>query len=143
MSLWDSITNKPLIARLEKELEEAKMQTGALRASHRDEIKTLREEHRSDLQYARDEILRVNGELERTRLFLNPELGKPEVSTATEGPELPFEKLVAMGTPWQRVMAREIAAQDEAVKNKHTVPASTVAPEAQQENVNANQPSAD
>jgi hypothetical protein len=114
MSLRDFFTSRHTLW-LEQEFEETK-------GRHLSAMKTLREQHEFELQYARSETERLQREIDRLRLYLTPALAANQ-QTSDESTLSTSGKTIYTGTPWQRVLAREIAEQDAEANRRITKPA--------------------
>lgn len=109
---------------LEKELATCRTQSGMLRAEHRDEIKSLREDHRKELEYARNEMARLQVEVDR--LLLQITTGRTQVNAiepveTEEGMKKLREVLstTSMGTPWMKILAKENRKREAVDAAKH------------------------
>jgi hypothetical protein len=82
------------------------------------EMKTA---HARELNRVIDENRKLQDDMDRLRLLLTPALQNVELPKERTAPPPPSE--VITGTPWQRVLQREIAAQERAAARKMTQPA--------------------
>ena len=113
---------------LEKELATCRDQSeklvASLRVEHREEIKSLRETHQKELEYARGEIARL--QIEVDRLLLQVTTGKTNFNPIEpveneDGMKKLRDVLSAtpMGTPFQRILAKEQTRRDAVDAAKH------------------------
>ncbi len=140
MSLFDFMTSRHT-AFLERELDKRD-------AQHAEEIKTIRAEHKTELEYARTDAARLQAEIDRLRLYVTS--GAAALQPRTIGaPEEDGEGMKAlaaavsdtfMGTPFQKILQRAqaernaAAVRDKAVKEATTQPPPLV--DATKENTN-------
>ena len=91
------------------------------RIQHAAEIESLKKVHAEQVSYAITECERLRSEIGRLRLYLEPSLEaeQPGQSKEKSGAEPP----PIGGTPWMRVLAREIRAQEENWQARHLKPA--------------------
>lgn len=82
----------------------------------------LKKAHADELNHVIEENQKRRDDNERLRLLVTPALQNVELPKERSAPPPP-SKEVFTGTPWQRVLQREIAAQDRAAAAKHTKPA--------------------
>jgi hypothetical protein len=74
------------------------------------ELADIHARHTAEIQRYREENKSLRDDIDRLRLFLHPGLAAVTLPHEQEK-ETPFEKsAVPSGTPWQKVMAREIEA---------------------------------
>jgi hypothetical protein len=84
----------------------------------RSQIADLKKAHAEELKRVIEESQRLRNENERFRLLYSPvdrkaqtQQDEDESSTRPTSEKTTFGEMVAAGTPWQRILAREIAAQ--------------------------------
>lgn len=78
-------------------------------------VERLQSAHASELNRVIEENQKLRDELDRTRLFLNPALQHVQLNSEQDNSTPPSpEEIIPTGTPWQRIMAREIQAQKNA-----------------------------
>lgn len=82
----------------------------------------LKKAHADELNRVIEENQKLRDDIDRLRLLVTPALQNVELpKERSSAPPPPSETFT--GTPWQRVLQREIAAQDRAAAAKHTKPA--------------------
>jgi Tfp pilus assembly protein FimV len=126
MSMWFSRYTEYLEAELAR-----------LRTEHAEQIKSLRQDFNSELEYARSELKRRDEELEYLRrcIVANANLPRPSHTVATTSDADGLKKLAAAiegvptGSPWQRVLQRYKAQwdKDEAEDKRKKQPGAGVA----------------
>ena len=115
MAFWDFFTSRH-VRWLEAEIED-------LRRRHATDIADLKKTHAEELDRAITEASRLRGEVDRFRLYLAPALqpiGQPIGTTEpepTKGKEPVFG-----GTPFQRILQREMAKQEKEANARYTKP---------------------
>jgi len=115
MSWWTDFFTSRHTRWLEAEIADLKQR-------HAAQIEELKIAHARELGRAITEAIRAMGEADRLRLYLTPELrtiGQSEPETISGA----RKEHVFTGTPWQRVLAREIAKQDADWTVRHVKPA--------------------
>lgn len=104
------------IARIEAMNLDAKVQ--AMR-----ELSDLKKAHAQELSRVIEDNQRLRDDLERTRLYLTPALQSVSLGKETDRSSPPSPADVPTGTPWQRILRREIQKQEEEAKQRLTKPA--------------------
>lgn len=99
---------------LEAEIED-------LKRRHDIQIAVLKSAHTEELNRAITDADRLRGEVTRLRLYLIPPIAEDRQPESEQ--KSGTAALVFTGTPWQRVLAREVAAQDQDWNARHTKPA--------------------
>jgi hypothetical protein len=94
-----------------------------LKADHAQQITDLKKAHADELNRAIEECARLRDEAQRIRLYLTPALQSVQLEPDKSGPPAPTE--VPMGTPWQRILAREVAKQEKEWAARHVQPVET------------------
>ena len=119
---------------LEKEFED-------LKARHLREIADLKMAHAGELKRVIEDNQKLRDDLDRTRLFLNPALQSIEIRPTAEGSTLASPTLGAEygGTPFQRIMAREMRLQEQQAaeeerKRREAAGINTVPPKGENDN---------
>ena len=92
-----------------------------LKADHLREIEDLKKAHAIELNRAIEDNARLREEAERIRLYLTPALQSVQLEPDRSAPPLPAE--VPTGTPWMRILKREIARQEAEAAARVTKPA--------------------
>jgi hypothetical protein len=82
-----------------------------LKAEHAAQLAELKSAHLAELNRAISECDSLRDELARTRLYLTPGIQSISTKPDTSGPPIPEN--VPTGGAWQRVIAREMKAQEE------------------------------
>lgn len=82
----------------------------------------LKKAHADELNRAIEECQKLRDDNERLRLLVTPALQNVELPKERSAPQPP-SKEVFTGTPWQRILQREIAAQDRTAAAKFVKPA--------------------
>lgn len=82
----------------------------------------LKKAHADELNHAIEECQKLRDDNERLRLLVTPALQNVELPKERSAPQPP-SKEVFTGTPWQRILQREIAAQDRTAAAKFVKPA--------------------
>jgi len=78
----------------------------------------LKKAHASELSRVITESEKLKDDMDRLRLLVTPALQNVELPKERTGPPS-FDKEVISGTPWQRILHREIAAQEKAAAPKY------------------------
>ena len=103
-----------------------------LKAEHAAQLADLKSSHVAELNRAISECDSLRDELARTRLYLTPGIQNISTKPDTSGPPIPEN--TPTGGAWQRVLRREMAAQEEetrtAAAEKHRKAAEVAAQEA-------------
>jgi hypothetical protein len=92
-----------------------------LRDAHDKEITDLKKAHADELNRAIEESARLRDEAQRIRLYLTPALQNVQLEPDKSAPPVPSVATYT-GTPWQRILAREIAKQEKEVAARFTKP---------------------
>jgi hypothetical protein len=85
------------------------------------ELAEVKKAHAVELFRVIEENQRLRDDAKRLQLLAIPALKNVELEPDKTPPPSPQEG-VYLGTPWQRVLARELEAQERAAKNKFTRP---------------------
>lgn len=110
------------IIRYERELNEQRILHGREIDSLARVYTELKNAHAQQVSYVIQENAKLRDDLDRTRLFLTPALQSVQLRQDDSQPPPPSE--VPTGTPWQRVLARELKAQEEQDKFRKETTAS-------------------
>jgi hypothetical protein len=113
----------------ERLMESHRLHVGSLELMHsimehesmRERVE-LKKAHADELNRVIEENQKLRDDNERLRLLVTPALQTVELPKERSAPPPPSSE-VFTGTPWQRVLQREIAAQDRAAAARHTKPA--------------------
>src|SRR6266403_2676418 len=92
-----------------------------LKVDHAQQITELKKAHELELLRAIEECARLRDEAQRIRLYLTPSLQNVQLEPDKSAPPAPSAETYT-GTPWQRILAREIAKQEKAVAARYTQP---------------------
>lgn len=84
------------------------------------ELAEVKKSHAAELNRVIEENQRLREDAKRLQLLVIPALKNIELEPDKTPPPSPSE--VFAGTPWQRVLAREIAAQEKAARDRFTRP---------------------
>ena len=84
-------------------------------------IADLKKAHGEELSRAIQEIAKLRDDLDRTRLALTPALQSVSLRPDDSAPPSPSE--IPTGTPWQRILARELARQEQETAKPNVKPA--------------------
>lgn len=105
-----------------------------LREDHLRQVEDLKKSYASQLSYVIEENQKLKDDMDRLRLLLTPALQNVELpkERSTLPPAPDFETVT--GTPWDRIRAREIAADEARWKKRHVKPVAT-APEGESNGV--------
>jgi len=82
----------------------------------------LKKAHAEELNHVIEENQKLRDDMDRLRLLVTPALQNVELPKERSAPPPPRTD-VFVGTPWQRIQAREMQKQDEAATRKHVRPA--------------------
>jgi hypothetical protein len=85
------------------------------------ELAETKKTHAAELNRVIEENQRLREDAKRLQLLVIPALKNVELEPDKTPPPSPSEAIFA-GTPWQRILAREIAAQEKAARDKFTRP---------------------
>lgn len=85
----------------------------------------LKSAHAAELNRVIEENQKLRDDMDRLRLLITPALQNVELPKERSATPPPPRTETLIGTPWQRVLQREIAAQERAAVAKHTIPAET------------------
>jgi hypothetical protein len=94
-----------------------------LKRRHETHVAELKSAHAEERDRAITEAARLRGEVDRLRLFLTPALYSIGQSGEVEEPSKGNGEVATLGTPWQRILAREVAKQEADWNRRHTKPA--------------------
>jgi len=92
-----------------------------LKADHAQQITELKKAHAETLSHVIEENHVLRDEAQRIRLYLTPALQSVQLESDKSAPPAPSQETYT-GTPWQRILAREIAKQEKAVAARYTQP---------------------
>jgi regulator of replication initiation timing len=97
---------------------------------YRTQIAELKKAHAAELNRVIEESQRLRTELDQLRQSLKPverttQQEDAEGTTPLKSDRTTFGEMVIAGTPWQRILAREIAKQAAEANAKHTMPVET------------------
>lgn len=115
-TLWLQENHEKEIARLEALNLDAKVE--ALR-----ERSDLKKAHAQELSRVIEDNQKLHDDLDRTRLFLTPALQSVSLGTEADRSSPPTPENVPTGTPWQRILNREMKKQEDEAKQRLTKPA--------------------
>jgi hypothetical protein len=130
---WTDFFRSRYVRFLEQEL-------AAVRKKHAEETATLKNTHAEELNRCINEANRGWAEADRLRLFLVPGLPAANRVTESADKEPPVAEQGETGTPWQRIMQREMKRQEleaAAEEAKRRAQAFPTPPKEKQETPNA------
>jgi hypothetical protein len=93
-----------------------------LKVSHLRELEDLKKAHAEELKRAIEDNARLRDETERMRIYLTPALQSVSTVPDNSAPPSPAPDAYT-GTPWQRILKREIARQEAEAAARLTKPA--------------------
>lgn len=105
----------------EKELARLESLNQTIQYEAMRELAETKKTHAAELFRVIEENQRLREDAKRLQLLVIPALKNIELEPDKTPPPSPSEAVFA-GTPWQRVLAREIAAQEKAARDKFTRP---------------------
>jgi len=92
-----------------------------LKADHAQQITDLKKAHAEELARAIEDSRILREEAQRIRLYLTPALQSVQLEPDKAAPPSPAPDTYT-GTPWMRILQREIAKQEKAVAARYTQP---------------------
>ena len=111
---------------VEAELAALKLELARVRSEERERLDDLKKTHAEELSRAISDVAYHRDEVERLRRFLLPGMAPAydvvREASSPSAPELVPDKYAGL-TPFQRMQAKDLEAQDEEIKRRKQVPA--------------------